>query len=78
VAGRRPSPLSGRSPGLQEVGTSHSPTVRATINVNTLIAGFAPTHGAILTAVSGQGFTAEQTLFAPNDRALSSTPGLAQ
>jgi len=54
------------------------PTVRYNINVNTLAPGFAPIHGAILRSASGQGFIAEQTVFAPNYSSLRSTQGLAQ
>jgi len=54
------------------------PTVRYNINVNTLVPGFAPIHGAILQSPSEQGFIAEQTIFAPNYSTLRSTQGLAQ
>jgi len=54
------------------------PTVRYTLNVNTLIPGFAPIHGAVLTSTTGQGFVAEQTVFAPDHSTLRSTQGLAQ
>jgi len=54
------------------------PTVRYNININTLAPGFAPIHGAILRSASGQGFIAEQTVFAPNYSSLRSTQGLAQ
>jgi len=55
-----------------------TPTARYTLNVNTLIHGFAPIHGAVLRSASGQGFVTEQTVFAPNHTTLRSTEGLAQ
>jgi hypothetical protein len=54
------------------------PTVRFTVNVNTLIPGFAPLHGVVLQSASDQGFVAEQTIFAPDHSTLRSTQGLAQ
>jgi len=54
------------------------PTQRYTLDVNRLIPGFAPIHGAILSSTSPQGFIAEQTVFAPNHSTLRSTEGLAQ
>lgn len=54
------------------------PTVRFNINVNTFVPGFNATHGAVLQSVSGLGFVAEQTVFAPNYSSLRSTPDLAQ
>ncbi len=55
-----------------------TPTARYTLNVNTLIPGFAPIHGAVLRSASGQGFVTEQTVFAPTHTTLRSTEGLAQ
>lgn len=55
-----------------------TPTARFTLNVNALVPGFDATHGAVLHSVSGLGFVAEQTVFAPNYSTLRSTPGLAQ
>jgi len=54
------------------------PTQRYTLDVNRLIPGFAPIHGAVLSSTSPQGFIAEQTVFAPNHSTLRSTEGLAQ
>ena len=55
-----------------------TPTARFTLNVNALVPGFDATHGAVLHSLSGLGFVAEQTVFAPNYSTLRSTPGLAQ
>jgi hypothetical protein len=54
------------------------PTVRYNIDVNTLIPGFAPLHGAVLQSANNEGFVAEQTIFAPNHSTLRRTQGLAQ
>jgi hypothetical protein len=54
------------------------PTVRYNIDVNRLLPGFAGIHGAVLKSTNGQGFVAEQTVFAPNHSFLRSTQGLAQ
>ncbi|HKC74013.1 MAG TPA: hypothetical protein VKF37_07395, partial [Chloroflexota bacterium] len=54
------------------------PTVRYNIDVNTLIPGFAPLHGAVLQSASDEGFVVEQTIFAPDHSTLRSTQGLAQ
>lgn len=53
------------------------PTTRATIDVNRSFAGLAAQHGIVLRAANGQGFVAEQTLFAPNFNTLDSTQGAA-
>jgi len=54
------------------------PTQRFTFDVNRLVPGLTPIHGAILSSTSPQGFVAEQTVFAPNHATLRSTEGLAQ
>ncbi len=54
------------------------PTVRYTIDVGAFAPGFDPTHGASLRSVSGLGFVAEQTVFAPDHSTLRSTAALAQ
>ena len=54
------------------------PTVRYNIDVNTLLPGFAPQHGAVLQSANHAGFVAEHTIFAPNHSTLRSTQGLAQ
>jgi len=53
------------------------PTTRATVDVNRSFAGLAAQHGIVLRAANGQGFVAEQTLFAPNFSTLDSTQGAA-
>jgi len=53
------------------------PTTRATIDVNRRFAGLAAQHGIVLSAANGQGFVAEQTIFAPNFSTLDSTQGAA-
>jgi hypothetical protein len=55
-----------------------APTARYTMNVNTAIPGFSPSHGVALASLNGLGFVAEQTVFAPNHTTLRSTQGLAQ
>ncbi len=55
-----------------------APTARYTLNVNTSIPGFSPSHGVVLASLNGLGFVAEQTVFAPNHTTLRSTQGLAQ
>jgi len=54
------------------------PTQRFTFDVNRLVPGLTPIHGAILSSTSPQGFVAEQTVFEPNHATLRSTEGLAQ
>jgi len=54
------------------------PTVRYNIDVGAFVPGFDPTHGASLRSVSGLGFVAEQTVFAPDHSTLRSTAALAQ
>jgi hypothetical protein len=58
------------------------PTVRYSVDVNTLAPSFAPlhnaVHGAVLQSASDEGFVAEQTIFAPDHSTLRSTQGLAQ
>lgn len=54
------------------------PTVRYNVNVNTLAPGLSAQHSITLNAVNGLGFIAEQTVFAPDYSALSSTQGFAQ
>jgi hypothetical protein len=54
------------------------PTARHTLNVNQLGHSVAPLHGVVLRSANGQGFVAEQTLFAPNHSTLRSTQGVAQ
>ncbi len=54
------------------------PTVRYNIDVSQLVPGFNPIHGAVLRSLNGQGFVAEQTVFANNYSMLRSTQGLAQ
>ncbi len=53
------------------------PTTRATIDVNKTFRGLATQHGIVLRAANGQGFVAEQTIFAPNFSTLDSTQGAA-
>jgi hypothetical protein len=53
-------------------------TARYTLNVNQLGRSVAPLHGVVLRSANGQGFVAEQTLFAPNHSTLGSTQGVAQ
>jgi len=60
------------------VQVSVPPTVRYNIDVSQLAPGFAPIHGAVLRSLNGQGFVAEQTVFANNYTMLRSTQGLAQ
>jgi len=60
------------------VQVSVPPTVRYNIDVSQLVPGFAPIHGAVLRSLNGQGFVAEQTVFANNYTMLRSTQGLAQ
>ncbi len=60
------------------VQVSVPPTVRYNIDVSQLVPGFAPIHGAVLRSLNGQGFVAEQTVFANNYTTLRSTQGLAQ
>jgi len=55
-----------------------APSVRYNVNVNTFAAGFDPVQGASLQSVSGLGFVAEQTVFAPDHSTLRSTAALAQ
>lgn len=55
-----------------------APSVRYNVNVNTFAAGFDPVHGASLQSVSGLGFVAEQTVFAPDHSTLRSTAALAR
>ncbi len=55
-----------------------APTARYNIDVNRLLPGFAPIHGAVVRSANGQGFVAEQTVFAPDHTTLRSTEGLAQ
>jgi hypothetical protein len=54
------------------------PTVRYNIHVNALASGVTDMHGTVLHSTNGQGFVAEQTVFAPNYATLRSTEGLAQ
>ena len=53
-------------------------TVRYTLDVGRVFAGRTGTYGATLRSVTGAGFVAEQTVFAPNHSTLQSTQGLAQ
>ncbi len=51
---------------------------RATLDVRRAAPGLAGLHGVTLAADGGQGFVAEQTVFAPNLSTLDSTQGFAQ
>jgi len=51
---------------------------RSTIDVNRIFRGVTGLHGAALRSVSGQGFVAEQTVFAPDRGTLRDTQGLAR
>jgi len=53
------------------------PMTRATIDVNRRFSGLAAQHGIVLRAANGQGFVAEQTIFAPDFSTLDSTQGAA-
>ncbi len=54
------------------------PSARYTFDVGRSVRGVATPHGEMVKSLNGQGFIAEQTVFAPNRRTLSSTEGLAQ
>jgi len=51
---------------------------RATLDVRRAAPGLAGLHGVTLAADGGQGFVAEQTVFAPDLSTLDSTQGFAQ
>ncbi len=51
---------------------------RATLDVGRSVPGLAGLHGVTLASDGGQGFVAEQTVFAPNLSTLNSTQGFAQ
>ncbi len=51
---------------------------RYTINVGGLALGLSTVNGAVLQSANGQGFVAEQTVFAPDHSSLQSTEGLAR
>ena len=51
---------------------------RYTLNVNGLALGLSTVNGAVLQSANGQGFVAEQTVFAPDHSSLQSTEGLAR
>jgi len=51
---------------------------RATLDVERSVPGLAGLHGVTLASDDGQGFVAEQTVFAPNLSTLNSTQGFAQ
>jgi len=51
---------------------------RYTLNVSGLALGLSTVNGAVLQSANGQGFVAEQTVFAPDHSSLQSTEGLAR
>ena len=51
---------------------------RYTLNVGGLALGLSAINGAVLQSTNGQGFVAEQTVFAPDHSSLQSTEGLAR
>jgi len=55
-----------------------APTAGYTIDVYRLLPGFASIYGAVVRSANGQGFVAEQTVFAPHHTMLRSTEGLPQ
>jgi hypothetical protein len=56
---------------------TRSRTIRYTLNVNRLIPGVAPIHGAVVESATDQGIMAEQTIFAPHVSTLRSAKGLS-
>ncbi len=63
---------------LATVRVSIAARGRATLDVGRSVPGLAGLHGVTLASDDGQGFVAEQTVFAPNLSTLNSTQGFAQ
>jgi hypothetical protein len=54
------------------------PNLPSTLDVGRSFPGAPGVHGVSVTSVNGEGFLAEQTVFAANGSTLQSTQGLAQ